>query len=443
MCSCWPPWCTRCLPSNLVSLGRVADWVARRGRGARRRWRRFTPEAAAPRCGLPADTIRSTWRRLIASYAQGGWCTPHRHLHPDSIGTLASWLVDVHQCPVPATWTHQAARCLPKAPAFAQQHHGQARHRPGRATRPPPSPASAAAPEVFGELPITCLAEEIETPGPGQVRALITVRDQPGAVQHRTAPRLAQALDIAGLHGQHGHLPERNHTPCRCHPARPARLHEDLHYDIAFPQLSWRNHARYSAPGVAAAKASPKSGRRLLRAGRHRAVAKAANRMPNLLDDQQFADDAQRLCSADAAAHRSKPAACAGRSACWTRRCAAARTATGSAREPEGLNLQGDGRQRQRRHRPGRTAAPHSRNAAHPERQGGAAPPSSCWLDLERARAADLARRQHPSWSSSAGATCAATTAGCTTCRRWPKVRCRCTGAGSTLTTPRAYGRAG
>ena len=52
--------------------------------------------------------------------------------------------------------------------------------------------------EVFGELPVACLAEEIETPGEGQVRALITIAGNP-AVEHaerRAAGRGARALDF-------------------------------------------------------------------------------------------------------------------------------------------------------------------------------------------------------------------------------------------------------
>jgi len=41
-------------------------------------------------------------------------------------------------------------------------------------------------PEVFGELPVACLAEEIETPGEGQVRALVTIAGNP-ALSNRTA----------------------------------------------------------------------------------------------------------------------------------------------------------------------------------------------------------------------------------------------------------------
>jgi hypothetical protein len=37
-------------------------------------------------------------------------------------------------------------------------------------------------PEVLGELPAACMAEEIETPGEGQIRALFVVAGDPGAV---------------------------------------------------------------------------------------------------------------------------------------------------------------------------------------------------------------------------------------------------------------------
>jgi anaerobic selenocysteine-containing dehydrogenase len=37
---------------------------------------------------------------------------------------------------------------------------------------------------------------------------------------------------------------------------------EDLHYDVPFPQLSWRNHARYSPPVFPARRrANPPNGK--------------------------------------------------------------------------------------------------------------------------------------------------------------------------------------
>src|SRR5262249_1420662 len=49
------------------------------------------------------------------------------------------------------------------------------------------------APEVLGQFPLSCLAEEIATPGDGQVRALITIAGNP-AISAPDAARLAAAL---------------------------------------------------------------------------------------------------------------------------------------------------------------------------------------------------------------------------------------------------------
>src|SRR5437879_9710849 len=49
------------------------------------------------------------------------------------------------------------------------------------------------APEVYGELPAACLAEEIEKPGEGQVRALITIAGNP-ALSTPHGARLERAL---------------------------------------------------------------------------------------------------------------------------------------------------------------------------------------------------------------------------------------------------------
>ena len=48
-------------------------------------------------------------------------------------------------------------------------------------------------PEFSGELPLACLAEEIDTPGPGQIRALVTLAGNP-ALSGPNARRLEAAL---------------------------------------------------------------------------------------------------------------------------------------------------------------------------------------------------------------------------------------------------------
>ena len=132
---------------------------------------------------------------------------------------------------------------FPKAAAFAANTAGTPGSGHGVVTDRHRSRVSGA-PEVFGEFPMTCLAEEIEAPGPGQVRALITVACNP-VLSSPNGPRLASALDsLAFMVSMDIYLNETSRHADVILPA-PSAL-EDEHYDIAFPQMSWRNHARFS-----------------------------------------------------------------------------------------------------------------------------------------------------------------------------------------------------
>ena len=87
--------------------------------------------------------------------------------------------------------------------------------------------ACAACPRHSASCPSSCLAEEIETPGDGQIRALITVAGNP-VLSTPNAGRLA-ARSRARLHGERRHLRERDHAarrrdPARALGARPAPL---------------------------------------------------------------------------------------------------------------------------------------------------------------------------------------------------------------------------
>jgi anaerobic selenocysteine-containing dehydrogenase len=128
--------------------------------------REFTPEAVARTCGIPADAIRRTARELSdaprsAVYGRIGTCN-------QEFGTLASWLVDVVNVLTgnldreggsmfsnPIAWS--LSNFTP--PEFANGFEfGRWRSR------------VRGAPEVLGQVPISCLAEEIATPGPGQIK---------------------------------------------------------------------------------------------------------------------------------------------------------------------------------------------------------------------------------------------------------------------------------
>ncbi len=277
---------------GLVSLGRVAEWV--NGVDAvQQAVAPFTPEVVAPRCGLKAETIKALARTLAttpraAVYARIGTCT-------QEYGTLASWLVDVLNV-LTGHMDQVGGMLFAKSAAFASNTAGKPGVGKGVSTGRHAARVSGA-PEVYGELPMTCLAEEIETPGQGQVRALITVATNP-VLSSPNGPRLAAALDTLDfMVSMDIYLNETTrHADVILPGVSPL---EDWHYDVAFPQLSWRNHARYSPPVLARADGQPAEWQTLLKLAAI-VQGQGANTDANALDDAQFAEDAQRLFGAHA-----------------------------------------------------------------------------------------------------------------------------------------------
>jgi anaerobic selenocysteine-containing dehydrogenase len=224
---------------RLVRLGDVVPYVAGVD-DVERLARDFSPEAVAPVCGIDASTIRRVAHDLAmapsaAVYGRIGTCT-------QEYGTLASWLVDVlNVCtgnldrPGGAMFT-QSATSTPPAPGSAGRGRGVRFGR--RASR------VRGVSEFFGELPVVCLAEEIETPGDGQVRAVITVAGNP-ALSNPDAARLDRAL--ATLDFMVSVDIYRNETTRHANVILPPeRELARGHYDLALYSLAIRNVANYS-----------------------------------------------------------------------------------------------------------------------------------------------------------------------------------------------------
>ncbi|HEX2576315.1 MAG TPA: molybdopterin dinucleotide binding domain-containing protein, partial [Aquihabitans sp.] len=98
--------------------------------------------------------------------------------------------------------------------------------------------------ETMGELPVSCLAEEIDTPGEGRVRALITIAGNP-VLSTPNSERLDAALETLECYvAVDIYL---NETTRHAHVVLPppSALEKD-HYDLAFTQLSLRNVANWS-----------------------------------------------------------------------------------------------------------------------------------------------------------------------------------------------------
>lgn len=136
----------------------------------------WPPERVSAVTGIDEDRIRRLARELAGTeksvvYGRIGLCN-------QEFGSLASWLVDAVNIltghfdtpggamfPEPAAWsiTTQPLPGLEDGAAEFGRWHTRVR----------------GAKEVLGQAPVSCMAEEIATPGDGQLKALITVAGNP------------------------------------------------------------------------------------------------------------------------------------------------------------------------------------------------------------------------------------------------------------------------
>ncbi|MFC9253663.1 molybdopterin-dependent oxidoreductase [Amycolatopsis thailandensis] len=194
----------------------------------------FTPEAVAPATGIEAAEIRRIALDLAdaeraAVYGRMGTTT-------QSYGTIASWLVDVVNAltgnldreggvmfPLPALWRPRRS-----SPFTSGRWTSRVRGYP----------------EVLGELPVATLADEIETPGEGQVRALVTISGNP-ALSTPNSARLTEALrQLDFMVSLDVYLNETTRHADVILPG-PSPL-ERPHYDVALYALAVRNVANWT-----------------------------------------------------------------------------------------------------------------------------------------------------------------------------------------------------
>jgi anaerobic selenocysteine-containing dehydrogenase len=272
--------------AGLVRLGRLAAHVeglaALEAAAAE-----FTPDRVAARCGIAAEQIRGLAHQLAttpraAVYGRIGTCT-------QEYGTLASWLVDAVNV-LTGHLDEPGGAMFAKAPAFASNTAGAPGRGKGVTIGRRVSRVSKA-PEVFGELPIGCMAEEITTPGEGQVKALITVAGNPVL----SAPNGAQlSAAIGGLALMVSVDIYLNETTRHADVILPGLSPlQDLHYDVAFPQFAWKNSARFSLP-VLPTTDRPAEWELLMRLVAI-AMGRGAAADVRKLDDELAAEDVRRV----------------------------------------------------------------------------------------------------------------------------------------------------
>ena len=204
----------------------------------------FPPEVVAAATRIDAATIRRLAHELAAAksaavYGRIGTTTAE-------FGTLTSWLVDVVNVLIGGL--DQPGGAMFNRPAGGSSNtQGEPGVGRGAAIGRWASRVRGRA-EVFGELPAACLAEEIDTPGPGQVRALFTIAGNP-VLSTPNGNRLATALDTLDLMVSVDIY--RNETTRHAHVILPAPSPlERSHFDLALYSFAVRNIANYSPPAL-------------------------------------------------------------------------------------------------------------------------------------------------------------------------------------------------
>ena len=229
---------------GLVAPGERIEALCEGTESVRELAEQFSPDEVAGVCGIEAGEIRRMARELAAApraavYGRIGTCT-------QEFGTLASWLIDVLNV-LTGNIDREGGAMFPMAAAG----HSNAAGTPGRgrgARFGRWQSRVRGLGEIFGELPVACLAEEIETPGEGQVRALITIAGNP-VLSTPNSGRLDHALEQLDLVVSiDAYVNETTRHADVILPA-PSPLRRS-HYDLALYQFAVRNIAHYSPPAL-------------------------------------------------------------------------------------------------------------------------------------------------------------------------------------------------
>jgi anaerobic selenocysteine-containing dehydrogenase len=224
---------------GLLRLGRLAAFTDGLER-LRALVEPFAPERVAGATGIDAPRIRALARAFASAesavcYGRVGTCT-------QAFGGLCQWLVNALNVVTGnldraggAMFTTPAADIVVGATRIGMRGWFDRYRSRVRGL-----------PDFGGELPAAVLAEEIETPGPGQIRALVTLAGNP-VLSTPNGARLARALGRLELMVSIDIY--RNETTRHAHYLLPpvAQL-EQGHYDVALYAYAVRNIAKYSPP---------------------------------------------------------------------------------------------------------------------------------------------------------------------------------------------------
>lgn len=199
----------------------------------------FAPEKVAPICGVSADVIE----RLALEFAAAEKAVAYARMGASTVlfGGLTNWLTEVLNIltgnfdrPGGMMFTAPAAQ-IKKRPSGGRGFQvGRWRSRVSKL------------PEIMGELPVAALAEEIETPGEGQIRSMLCITANP-VISIPNSKRIDRAFGtLEFMVSVDFYL---NETSRHANVILPPSTHlSQGHYDFIFNLFAVRNIAKYSSP---------------------------------------------------------------------------------------------------------------------------------------------------------------------------------------------------
>ena len=212
-------------PAYVDGLERVSELVAR-----------FTPELAEGASGVPAETIRELTRDFAA--ADGAAAYGRMGLSTQGFGSVCQWAINVLNL-VTGNMDREGGVLFPEpaVDSVGRRIVGPGHHDVWRSR-------VRQIPEFAGELPAATMREEIETPGDGQIRAMVTIAGNP-VLSTPDGARLATALE--GLDFMVAIDIYLNETTRHADVILPptSALERDQ-YDLVFHGFAVRNTARFT-----------------------------------------------------------------------------------------------------------------------------------------------------------------------------------------------------
>ena len=219
---------------NLVNPGSVEKLLDTPAASLAEHFQAWTPERAASATGIPADQIRALVSDFCAAdapvlYGRMG-------VSVQAFGTLCQYLISLFNIlsgrldvPGGLMFTQPAVNVLAQtSPGNMGRYHSRVRKLP----------------EFGGELPVATLAEEILTPGEGQIRAMLLMAGNP-VLSTPNGEQLEQAFaQLDFMVSIDFYINESNrHADIILPPVSPL---EREHYDVIFHLLAVRNTSRYA-----------------------------------------------------------------------------------------------------------------------------------------------------------------------------------------------------